>query len=184
LKDLVSAFSQDCQVRRYKDFEAVLDYCRRSANPVGRLVLRVFDMDSAEAVAESDSICTALQLANFWQDLASDMQVRDRIYLPLEDLKHFGVREEELKPGLFNDRLRELMRFQVNRTEAYFAHGERLVSRLKGRLRLEIQLTLLGGRRILEKIRKQGYNTLDQRPKLGLGDTPALLGRLLLGKLG
>jgi phytoene synthase len=183
-KDLIAAFSQDCRVRRYANFGSLLAYCSQSANPVGRLVLRVFGVDSAEAALESDAICTALQLTNFWQDLASDAQIRDRVYLPMDEMRRFGVRAQELKEGRFSHRLRELLRFQVNRTESYFARGEGLCSRLKGRLGLELRLTLLGGRRVLEKIRAQGYDTLSARPKLKLPDFGLLLGRLALGKLG
>lgn len=182
--DLISAFSQDCRVKRYPNFKALLAYCERSANPVGRLVLRVFDQDSEAALRESDAICTALQLTNFWQDLASDISIRDRLYLPLDEMKRFGVKLEELKRGRFSDNLRELMRFQVNRADAYFAQGEGLCARLSGRLGLELRLTLLGGRRILEKIRAQGYDTLKSRPKLQRLDWGLLLARLVLRKLG
>jgi squalene synthase HpnC len=183
LADLLDAFLQDCQQARYRDFLQVLDYCRRSANPVGRLVLRVFDLDNPQACAQSDAICTALQLANFWQDLASDAQVRDRIYLPQDEMKRFGVQEADLKQGRFTPALAELLRLQVDRTEALFSQGEPLPASLGGRLGLEIRLTLLGGRRILRKVRAQRYDTLAARPKLtaldGLGlGWSALRGRL------
>lgn len=183
LKDLIRAFTQDCLKPRYKNFAEVLGYCRNSANPVGRLVLRICDRDDAVAVAESDAICTALQLANFWQDIASDAQIRDRIYLPADDMKRFGVGDADLKAGRFSPALRELVRFQVNRCESYFAAGEGLPARLGGRLGAEIRLTLLGGRRILEKIRAQGYDTLAKRPKLGKADLPILAWRFATGKL-
>ncbi len=179
LRDLISAFSQDCRKQRYADFGEVLDYCRRSANPVGRLVLRIFGKDSPVALEESDALCTALQLANFWQDLASDAQQRHRIYLPADDMERYGVGMDELLGGAFSDRLRELMRFQVNRTEAYFTRGEGLPARLGGRLGAEIRLTLLGGRRILELIRAQGYDTLSRRPKLSGADALPLAWRFL-----
>ena len=178
LADLIAAFKQDCVKSRYKNFGEVLAYCRKSANPVGRLVLRICGRDDAQALAESDAICTALQLANFWQDLGSDLQTRDRIYLPADELKRFGA-----KAGRFDARLRGLMRFQVNRTEAYFAAGEGLPARLGGRLGAAIRLTLRGGRRILEKIRAQGYDTLRKRPKLGMADAPVLAWRFAMGKL-
>jgi squalene synthase HpnC len=178
LTDLVAAFKQDCVKSRYPDFESVLAYCAKSANPVGRLVLRICGRDDAQAVLESDAICTALQLANFWQDLGSDVRERDRIYLPADELKRFDA-----KAVRFDARLRELMRFQVNRTEAYFTAGEGLPARLGGRLGAEIRLTLLGGRRILQKIRAQGYDTLSRRPKLGALDAPVLAWRFAMGKL-
>lgn len=182
LRALISAFAQDCVKPRYRHWPEVLDYCRRSADPVGRLVLRVFGADSPEACAESDAICTALQLANFWQDLGNDAAVRDRVYLPQDEMREFGVREEDLKGGRFSAGLEELMRLQVNRAEALFTAGEPLLGRLKGRLRAEIALTLFGGRRILEKIRSQGYDTLKSRPKLGKADAPLLLWRLAWGR--
>lgn len=171
LTDLIDAFKQDCVKSRYKNFSELLQYCRKSANPVGRLVLRICGRDDALAVLESDAICTALQLANFWQDLASDTQQRNRFYMPADDIKRFDGNS------------RELMRFQINRTEAFFAAGEGLPARLGGRLGAEIRLTLLGGRRILEKIRAQGYDTHARRPKLGVFDAGMLLWRLAAGKL-
>lgn len=183
LKDLIAAFKQDCVKARYKNFAEVLAYCSKSANPVGRLVLRICGRDDKAAVAESDAICTALQLANFWQDLASDAQVRDRIYVPADDLKRFGVSVEDLRHGAFNDNIRELVRFQVDRTDTLFTEGEGLPARLGGRLGAEIRLTLLGGRRILQKIRARGYDTFSRRPKLGASDAPALLWRFATGKL-
>jgi squalene synthase HpnC len=184
LRDLIAAFVQDCKKSRYKNFKEVLAYCSKSANPVGRLVLRITGRDDAAALAESDAICTALQLANFWQDLASDAQKRDRVYLPADEMKRFGVGVEQLRAGSFGPKLANLMRFQVDRTEALFKAGEGLPARLGGRLGAEIRLTLLGGRRILEKIRFQGYNTLARRPKLGAADAPALLWRFATGSLG
>jgi squalene synthase HpnC len=183
LADLVRAFLQDCNQARYQDFDQVLAYCKLSADPVGRLVLRVFDRDSAEACAQSDAICTALQLANHWQDLASDVRTRDRIYLPQDELRRYGVSEAELQSGPFTPGLAELMRLQVDRAEALFTRGEPLPASLGGRLGLEIRLTLLGGRRILHKIRKQAYDTLNARPKVGAWDAGSLLWRAALGRL-
>jgi squalene synthase HpnC len=183
LADLVRAFLQDCRQARYKNFPEVLAYCKLSADPVGRLVLRVFDRDSAEACAQSDAICTALQLANHWQDLASDVQTRDRIYLPQDEMRRYGVSEADLKAGRFTPGLAELMRLQVDRAEALFTQGEPLTASLGGRLGLEIRLTLLGGRKILDKIRHQQYNTLAGRPKLGAWDMGVLGWKALGGRV-
>ncbi len=183
LADLIDAFLQDCRQARYKGFPQVLDYCRRSANPVGRLVLRIFGRDEAKACAQSDAICTALQLANFWQDLASDAQLRDRVYLPQDELRRFGVSEQDLKQGRFSPALAELMRLQVDRAEALFTQGELMPDALGGRLGLEVRLTLLGGRRILQKIRAQRYDTLGGRPKLGSLDALSIVWGGLRGRL-
>jgi phytoene synthase len=180
---LVRAFLQDCRKARYRNFEEVLAYCRLSADPVGRLVLRVFALDGAEACAESDAICTALQLANHWQDLGSDVTTRDRIYLPQDEMKRYKVSEQGLKVRQFTPGLETLMRLHVDRAETLFARGEGLPSRLGGRLGLEVRLTLLGGRRILEKIRAQSYDTLAKRPKLGSLDAASLIWKGLRGRV-
>jgi squalene synthase HpnC len=181
LRDLVDAFLQDCRQARYGNFRQVLGYCRRSANPVGRLVLRVFGQDSGPNLAASDALCTGLQLANHWQDLGKDVRVRDRVYLPQDEMSRHGVTVAQLKRGVFNPGLAALMRFQVDRAESYFARGEALVGRMPGRLRLELRLTVLGGRAVLDKIRLQGYDTLARRPSLGWWDGAGLLAKALLG---
>ncbi len=182
LADLVRAFLMDCAKARYATFDELLGYCRLSANPVGRLVLRIFDRDGADEVRESDAVCTALQLANHWQDLASDAAVRDRVYLPAEDLGRHGVTVEQLRRREFTPALGALLREQVDRAEALFEAGSGLPARLGGRLGLEVRLTLLGGRAILAKIRAQGYDTLASRPRLGASDAPLLLAKALLGR--
>ena len=181
LVDLVQAFLQDCRKARYRNFKELQAYCRLSADPIGRLMLRVFEADSAEALRESDAICTALQLTNHWQDLSSDVQSRDRIYLPQDEMKRFGVTDAQLKAGRWTQAMDGLMGLQVSRAEALFAAGESLPKRLGGRLGLQVGLTLLGGRRILEKIRQQGFDTLKARPKLGLGDLPWFAAKVVGG---
>ena len=183
LSNLVQAFLQDCRQARYKNFPQVLAYCKLSANPVGRLVLRVFGKDTALACEQSDAICTALQLANHWQDLAADVTRRDRIYLPQDELKRYGVSENSLKMLKFTPGLGELMRLQVDRAEALFSQGEALPAALGGRLGIEVGLTLLGGRQILYKIRRQRYDTLAARPKLNAWDVTTLVGKALRGKV-
>jgi phytoene synthase len=182
LKDLVRAFLQDCRKSRYADAKQLRAYCKRSADPVGRLVLRVFNLDDARNVADSDAICTALQLTNHWQDLGKDISLRDRIYLPQDALKRHGVTVAQLKAGHFDARLGVLMEEQVDEAEALFAQGEGLPGRLPGRLGVEIRLTLLGGRAILQRIRSYGYDTLTRRPHLSKKAMGWLFLKALMGR--
>jgi squalene synthase HpnC len=172
--DLLSAFRQDVLLRRYQTFDQVLDYCRRSANPIGRLVLLVHGIKSPVLMEKSDAICTALQLTNFWQDLAVDIR-KDRIYLPQEEMQKFGVTEEDLQGRSASYSLRRLLALQVERTFLLFGAGEDLPRLLPWPLSLEIQITCLGGRRILEKIVDQKYDTLARRPRLRSPELPGLL---------
>lgn len=172
-RDLLSAFQQDVVKRRYQTFAEVLDYCRRSANPIGRLILAVHGYRASDLEELSDHICTGLQLANFWQDISVDLQ-KDRIYLPLEDLATFGLRVDDLQSGQSIRYFRDLMRFQVDRTQTFFDAGAPLPSRLRGKLALEIRLTLLGGEGILQKIRRLNYNTLAHRPTWSKWELPLL----------
>ncbi|MCE0483693.1 MAG: squalene synthase HpnC [Methylacidiphilales bacterium] len=171
--DLLSAFKQDVVKRRYADFAEVLDYCRRSANPVGRLVLLLHGKREEELHLLADHICTGLQLANFWQDVAVDLE-KDRIYLPEDDRKTYGVTEEVLFAHRADTAYRKLIEFQVRRTQEIFDRGAPLTKKLKGLLRLEIRLTWLGGTKILRKIEALNYDTLNHRPKLGKADMVAL----------
>jgi phytoene synthase len=172
--DLLSAFEQDIMKRRYANFAEVLDYCVRSANPVGRLVLLLHGYRDGQRFAWSDAICTALQLANFWQDVAVDL-VKDRIYLPEDDRQRFNVSEEQLFALTVTPAYRELLKFQVDRAQKIFDEGKPLPKSLRGLLSLEISLTWHGGTTILQKIRCQNYDTLTKRPKLTKWDLPALL---------
>lgn len=172
--DLLSAFRQDVQKRRYENFAEVLDYCRRSANPIGRLVLLVHGIRDVPLLEESDAICTALQLTNFWQDLAIDIR-KDRIYLPRQEMEEFDVAESELRAGVATPGLRKLLALQVERTILLFARGEPLPQALPWPLSLEIRLTCLGGRKILEKIVDQQFDTLSRRPRLSSRDLAGLL---------
>ena len=161
--DLLDAFAQDQSVFRYPDFAAVLDYCRRSADPVGRLVLYLLGYRDAERQALSDRTCTALQLANFWQDVENDL-VRGRIYIPQEDLNRFGVNEEDLAMPQANEAVRDLIRFEVQRTRAIFAEGMPLRDRVAGRARFDIELFSRGGLAILDAIERQRFDVLARRP--------------------
>lgn len=174
LENLLDAFRQDVVKNRYENFNEVLNYCKNSANPVGRLVLTVFDIHGDELHNNSDKICTALQLANFWQDVKVDLE-KNRIYLPKDEMNKFGVSEEDLKNSKFNPDFRGLTKFQVERTESLFDEGKKLIELLKRdsvskRLILELKLTWLGGMEILNKIKAIDYNVLKTRPKLNIID--------------
>jgi hydroxysqualene synthase len=178
-KDLLLAFKQDVVKRRYATFTEVLDYCTRSANPVGRLILRLFDYRDERLDALSDCICTALQLANFWQDVAVDIQ-KDRVYLPQDELAHFGVSVEDLRARRCTDAYRRLLQLQIERTRELFNRGKSLPAQVRGRLAIELRLTWHGGMRMLELIEGQQYDTLNARPKISTLDKLRLLSRSLL----
>jgi phytoene synthase len=161
--DLLSAFEQDIVQRRYEDFPSVLNYCRRSANPIGRLVLLLHGHREEELAKLSDAICTALQLANFWQDVSVDLG-KDRIYIPQVDLRRFDVPEADLFAGKATPNFRNCLRYQVERSWDLFRAGESLPASLKRPLSWEIRLTWLGGTKILQKIESQHYDTLTRRP--------------------
>jgi phytoene synthase len=177
-RDLLSAFRQDVVQARYADFEDVLDYCRRSANPIGRLILLLFGYREERLHRLSDYICTGLQLANFWQDVAVDLE-KDRVYLPQRDLWRCDYSEEELFAREFNERYADLLKFQVERTWQLFAYGKTLPQLVRGRLSFELNLTWHGGTRILELIERNGYDTLSQRPQITKWDKVVLLMRAI-----
>ena len=175
---LIEANRMDQRNSRYATYEDLEHYCRHSANPVGRLVLHVFGYRDAERQQLSDYTCTALQLANFWQDVARDYRI-GRIYLPLEDMDRFGCSERELAQGVATDRFREMMAFEVARTRTLFRSGLKLVNTLDGRLKLDVALYTLGGMKVLDAIEGQGYDVLSRRPTL----SRAAKVRLMLGTL-
>jgi squalene synthase HpnC len=180
--DLIDAFKQDQTVRRYDTFEQLLDYCRRSANPVGRLVLYLCGYRDEERQKLADKTCTALQLANFWQDVRRDIMELDRIYIPRESMMRFGVTEEQIRGLRCDDNFRKLMRFEVDRTEALFLEGARLLPLIRPGLRGQIALFGKGGRAILQAIRKQGYDTLTSRPALTRWRKARLIASTLLNR--
>lgn len=173
-RDLVSAFKQDIIKTRYATFNEVLDYCRRSANPVGRLVLHTFNYRDETLHQLSDFICTGLQLANFWQDVSVDL-LKDRIYLPQEDMAKFKTNENQLKTKTTTPEFCQLLKFQVDRTWKIFQQGSALPGLLSRGLKFEIRLTWLGGTEILRKIEACHYNTLQHRPTIKKWDMPRLL---------
>ena len=178
-RDLLSAFAQDVDVTRYPTFADVLDYCRRSANPVGRLLLALYGIDDAPSLARSDAICTALQLANFWQDVAIDWRKDTRLYLPLEDLDRFGVTLAQVANGVCDDRFTRLMAFETARTRALFDEGRPLTRRLPWRLGLELAAVVAGGTRVLERIDAVRGDVFAHRPILGKRDWALLALRML-----
>jgi len=177
--DLLSAFKQDVVKTRYANYAEILDYCRRSANPIGRLVLLLHGHRDPEQLRQSDAICTALQLANFWQDVSVDL-LKDRIYLPQEDRAAHGVTEEDLKAKRLTPGYRALLQSLVERARTLFAEGKPLSHSLPLPLNWEIRLTWHGGSRILDKIAALDYDTLHTRPKLTKLDAPLLVGKTLL----
>jgi hydroxysqualene synthase len=178
-QNLLTAFHSDVTVNRYETFEDVLDYCRHSANPVGRLVLLLFNYRSEAMMELSDSICTALQLTNFWQDVSVDVK-KNRIYFPKEDMLEFGYSEQDLLNRTCDEQFRKLTAFQVQRTAELFVEGKPLLSKVDKDLSLELKLTWNGGMRILQKIHDQDYDVLTRRPELSTFDKLGLLFRSFL----
>lgn len=172
--DLLSAFRQDVVTTRYQSWADVLDYCRRSANPVGRLVLRVAGRATPARDAASDAVCTALQLTNFWQDLDRDWR-KGRLYVPRDDRDRFGAREPDLDAGVMSPAWRRVMSEMAARTRRLFEEGRAVADGLDGRLRYELRMTWLGGTRILDRLERSGFDVVTARPTLGAADVPALL---------
>ena len=177
-RDLLSAFKQDVGTARYAGFEPLLDYCRRSANPVGLLMLSLYRAADARNVRDSDAICSALQLINFWQDVGIDRQ-KDRIYLPLDDLARFSVQPAQLDRAECDARWRALMAFEVGRARALLLSGAPLALRLPGRIGWELRLVVQGGLRILEAIEGVGYDVFTRRPQLKTPDWIVIVWRAL-----
>ena len=181
--DLLIAFRQDQTVTRYSTIEEVLQYCRYSANPVGRLVLYAAGYRDAERFRLSDQTCTGLQLANFWQDVASDYTERGRIYLPQADMARFKVAEAAIADGKATPEFLELMRYEVGYTRILFRNGMPLVGMVDRELAIDLDLFSRGGLEILRAIEQQGYDVLRARPSLSKPRKATLLLRALAGKL-
>ena len=176
--DLLSAFAQDVTTRRYPDHEAVLDYCRRSANPVGRLLLALYGAATPRNLAWSDAICSGLQLVNFLQDVAVDYRM-GRVYIPQSDLARFGVREEQIAAGDAGGNWRPLMDFELARARELLHSGAGLGRALAGRIGLELRMIVAGGDRILTKIDRVRGDVFHRRPVLRWFDWPLLFARAL-----
>jgi squalene synthase HpnC len=181
--DLLTAFRQDQTVTRYATFDDLLGYCRNSANPVGRLVLYVCGYRDAERQQLSDFTCTALQLANFWQDVSMDF-AKGRIYLPLEDMRRFGVSADDLAAQRNTPAFCDLMRFEVERARDWFQRGWPLAATVDRELALDIELFSRGGQEILRAIERQEYAVLGRRPAISKSRKLALVARAAWSKLG
>ncbi len=176
---LIEANRMDQRTSRYPTFEELLHYCDHSANPVGHLFLYLFSYADAERQGLADATCTALQLTNFWQDIAVDLG-KGRVYIPLEDMARFGYSEEELERGIINDGFRALMAFEVGRTRELFAKGLGLLDMVDGRLKVDLKLFSLGGLAVLEALERNDYDVFRRRPRLSRWQKAALFVRGLL----
>jgi squalene synthase HpnC len=178
MRDLLSAFRQDVTTQRYAGIDDLLDYCRRSANPIGRLLLHLYDHVSPDNERASDAICTALQLINFWQDVASDWK-RGRVYIPQEDLHRFGASEIQIGEERCDGAWRTLMAFETARARTLLESGRPLTRALPWRLALELAGVMAGGHRILDGIDAAGGDVFRHRPTLSGGDWTAVACRAL-----
>jgi len=172
--DLLSAFKQDVVKKEYENYDEVLDYCKRSANPVGRILLELFNVKNEDALINSDKICTALQLTNFYQDTVIDIG-KGRNYYPQNEMKMYNVTKKlfELKEN--NPNIKALVKHNVERAQGLFDEGKNLLKYLNGRFKIEIKWTIAGGERVLDKIRKNDYDVFTKRPKLNKMDFISLL---------
>lgn len=164
--DLLDAFTQDLTVTRYSDEAQLMDYCRRSADPVGRLMLRVFGQQSEPRDLLSDRICTALQLLNHLQDIGEDLRDRDRLYFPMQDLERFGVTVDDLRAPAGSEAVRRLVAYWTDKVAAMFAEGWPLIGEIRGRLRLELRAILAGAAQVLDRIRAADHDVLSHHIRL------------------
>jgi len=180
LLDLLAAFRQDARDETFSTWDDLLAYCRGSANTIGRLVLALHDIEDADALKESDAICTALQLTNFWQDLGGDL-ARGRLFLPLEDLRRFGLARENLARPAHRGLLTRLLVHECRATSELYERGRPIVRRVPFGLSLQLRLTIAAGRAVLRQVERSGWRVLRHRPKLG---GPARVRILLSSLLG
>jgi len=177
--NLIKAFKQDVIKKRYENFDEVIDYCKHSANPVGRLILELYDIRKEEAIKYSDKICTALQLTNFLQDVSIDYK-KGRIYLPKDEMEMLQITEKLFEYKENNHKLKQLVKHSVDRIQNLFNEGKKLFPLLSGRLKVEIKWTVAGGEEILNRIRKNDYNVLNNRPELSKTRMVSLLLKSLI----
>lgn len=173
-RDLLSAFSQDVTKKRYADYSEVLDYCNRSANPVGRLLLALYGAATPQNHAYSDAICSSLQLINFWQDVAVDYRM-GRIYLPQDEMARYGVTEQHIANATVDSRWQSLMMFQITRTRGLLHTGIPLGRVLEGRIGLEMRMIIAGGDSILSKLAAASGDVFRRRPVLRWFDWPLMM---------
>ena len=179
--DLLAAFSQDVVKTRYENFGELIAYCRLSANPVGRIMLHLYGQTDEVSMAQSDGICTALQLINFWQDVAVDWQ-KGRVYIPQEDLQKFNVSEEQIAAGKADFAFQRLMAHECQRAFQMLKAGSPLGKTLKGRIGFELRMIIVGGQLILQKLDGCKYNVFNQRPLLDKKDWMIIIKRALMKK--
>ncbi len=177
-EDLLSAFRQDVTVKRYRTWDHVMDYCRRSANPVGRLVLRIAGYDDGQLDGWSDAMCAALQLTNFWQDVKVDFD-RGRIYLPADEREKHGALEADLAAGRITPGWQRALGTAAARTRLLFDEGRAVCDSVDGRLRYELRATWLGGVRILDRLERSRFDVITRRPSLGARDALLIAPRIL-----
>jgi squalene synthase HpnC len=178
--DLLTAFKDDVSINRFDSFDDLLEYSTHSANPIGRLLLLLFNYRSNQLHEWSDSICTALQLTNFWQDIAIDLQ-KDRIYLPIEDMHRFEYSEKDLHQKRMGISFRNLLAYEMSRTQDLFNDGKPLLNAVGKDIRLELQITWNGGMKILDKIRRNNYDVFYKRPQLSFADKASIFLSALRG---
>jgi len=177
--NLLKAFRQDVIKYKYDNFDEIIDYCKHSANPVGRLILELFDILSEQAIKYSDKICTALQLTNFLQDVSIDYK-KGRIYLPKDEMDMLQITEKLFEDKENNHKLKQLVKHYINRIQNLFDEGKKLFPLLSGRLKVEIKWTVAGGEEILNRIKKNDYNVLNNRPELSKTRMVSLLLKSLI----
>ena len=177
--NLIKAFKQDVIKKKYENFDEVIDYCKHSANPVGRLILELYDIRKEEAIKYSDKICTALQLTNFLQDVSIDYK-KGRIYLPKDEMEMLQITEKLFEYKENNHKLKQLVKHSVDQIQNLFDEGKKLFPLLSGRLKVEIKWTVAGGEEILNRIRKNDYNVLNNRPELSKTRMVSLLLKSLI----
>jgi phytoene synthase len=177
--DLIDAFVQDTHKQQYADFDELLDYCRRSADPVGRIILALFDRLDDRTCAASDALCTGLQLVNFWQDISID-RLKPRLYIPVEDLARFSLGPDDILHGEDSQATRAVLAFEVERTREYFRQALPLFPLVPLRLRLELGAIWRGGMRVLEKVEKQRYTVIQSRPSLSAIDVLSIFSGAVL----
>lgn len=179
--NLLDAFSQDVVKTRYQNFAELADYCRHSANPVGRIMLHLYGESDTRSIAQSDGICTALQLINFWQDVAADWQ-KGRVYIPQDDLAKFKVTEEQIAAGRADFAFQRLMAYQCERAFKMLKAGSPLGRTLKGRIGLELRMIVVGGQMILQKLDACRYNVFEERSVLAKQDWWLIVKRAVMKK--